>query len=68
VALDGQGLLVEWLQRRGVLGQHPPHPTQRSLLGVKATKPVDVPAGSQAGSQPTAASRALPLVDQQGCC
>jgi arsenite methyltransferase len=35
---------------------------------VKATKPADVPAGSWAGSQPTAASRALPLVDQQGCC
>jgi arsenite methyltransferase len=35
---------------------------------VKATKPADVPAASQAGSQPTADSRALPLVDQQGCC
>jgi arsenite methyltransferase len=35
---------------------------------VKATKPADVPAASQAGSQPIAASRALPLVDQQGCC
>jgi SAM-dependent methyltransferase len=35
---------------------------------VKATKPADVPAGSQAGSQATTASRALPLVDQQGCC
>jgi arsenite methyltransferase len=35
---------------------------------IKATKPADVPAASQADSQPTAASRALPLVDQQGCC
>jgi arsenite methyltransferase len=35
---------------------------------VKATKPADVPAASQADSQPTTASRALPLVDQQGCC
>jgi arsenite methyltransferase len=35
---------------------------------IKATKPADVPAASHAGSQPTAAGRALPLVDQQGCC
>jgi arsenite methyltransferase len=35
---------------------------------IKATKPADVPAASQAGSQPAAAGRALPLVDQQGCC
>jgi SAM-dependent methyltransferase len=35
---------------------------------VKATKPADVRAAAQAGSQPTATSRALPLVDQQGCC
>jgi SAM-dependent methyltransferase len=35
---------------------------------IKAAKPADVPAGSGAASQPTSASRALPLVDQQGCC
>jgi arsenite methyltransferase len=35
---------------------------------VKATKPVDAPGGPQADSQPTASSRALPLVDRQGCC
>jgi hypothetical protein len=35
---------------------------------IKATKPADVPAASHADSQPTAAGRALPLVDQQGCC
>ena len=33
---------------------------------VKARKPADVPTGPQAGRQPTASSRALPLVDQQG--
>jgi SAM-dependent methyltransferase len=35
---------------------------------IKATKPADVAAASQADSQLTAAGRALPLVDQQGCC
>jgi arsenite methyltransferase len=35
---------------------------------IKATKPADVPAASHPGRQPIAAGRALPLVDQQGCC
>jgi SAM-dependent methyltransferase len=35
---------------------------------IKATKPADVLAASQADSQPAATGRALPLVDQQGCC
>jgi SAM-dependent methyltransferase len=35
---------------------------------IKATKPANVAPGAQAGNQPTTASRALPLVDQQGCC
>jgi hypothetical protein len=34
VALLGQGLLVERLQHRVVLGQHAPHPGQRPFLGV----------------------------------
>jgi arsenite methyltransferase len=36
---------------------------------IKATKPADVPASPHPGTQPmVAGGRALPLVDQQGCC
>jgi arsenite methyltransferase len=36
---------------------------------VKATKPADLPSRPHPGTQPTVAGgRALPLVDQQGCC
>jgi arsenite methyltransferase len=35
---------------------------------IKATKPADVPAASQADSQRTVAGRELPVVKQSGCC
>ena len=35
---------------------------------IKATKPADVPAAPQADGQPTAAGRALPVVQQSDCC